>query len=103
MHRQVEIVEASRGGRVAVLDGYIFYKNKDTKSGIRWACSKRKTSKCLACVSYSERNVVRFDHDHSHPPNLGEVESMRLKANTRKRSRDETLPVQVIYEQEKVN
>lgn len=99
----VKYVEGARGCRVAVLDGFSYHKSKSVKAGVKLVCSKRKALKCSASLVVDEDDsVVIPPSEHSHPPNAGDVEARQLKANMRKRARDEATPMHVIYEQEKV-
>ena len=98
----VDYVEGARGHRVVIHDGYIFHKSKTLKSGVKWTCSCRKSATCTVFIILQDDIVVKTEHAHSHPPTPGHIKARQLKASMRKRAREESTPMQVIYEQEKV-
>ena len=55
---------------------------------------------CIFVVS--ERLVVKQKYEHNPTPNVGDIVARRLKADMRKTAREESGPIQVIYQHEKV-
>lgn len=102
---KVEYIEGARGHKVPVLDGYSYHRSKTTAGGtkLKLVCSKRKALKCMAFIFVDDEDtVLETHHEHSHQPTPGEVQTRQLKANMRKRAREEATPMPVVYDQEKV-
>ena len=103
MEVKVTYIEGARGHQVPVLDGYSYYKSKATTKGTKLVCSKRTTMKCGAyLIIDDEGTVLQTMNDHNHQSVPGEVQTRQLKANMRKQAREETTPMPVIYDQEKI-
>lgn len=93
--RKVEYITSSRGTSQVLLDGYVYNKNASRATCQHWACTaKTCRGKCTTVGDYI-RNVT----DHNHPPTNTD-EAMRFISNMRKRAREETTPLQALYNEE---
>ena len=59
--------------------------------------------KCKTFLVVSDDGTVfKAEDSHNYQSNPGDAQARQLRGNMRKRARDETTSVQVIYDQEKV-
>jgi len=93
--RKVQYITSSRGTSHVLLDGYVYNKNATRATCQHWACTaKTCRGRCTTVGDYI-RNVT----DHNHPPTNTD-EAMRFISNMQKRAREETTPLQALYNEE---
>ena len=85
-----QLVKTNRGG------GYIYTKIRDGTDFQFWRCKNHKAGCPARATSEGLSVVVRNEHDH--PPNPAEITTQVAIAGMRKRARDESTSINVIYD-----
>lgn len=58
-----------------VVDGFVFYKDKDSDDKTYWKCSLCHKNKCQARISTSEDKILTRTKDHNHSGNAALLEA----------------------------
>ncbi|XP_041377271.1 uncharacterized protein LOC121389688 [Gigantopelta aegis] len=92
--RRIEFVQSQKGSPQVILDGFLFAKNRTRGESVHWRCvTKTCTGKCTTVGEF-----VRNTSEHNHLPSDSNV--ARFISILRKRAREETTPMQQIYNDE---
>ena len=93
-----EFVETSRGGKILHYEGYIYLKIRDGKDGfVFWRCQQHRNG-CVARAT-SEGTSVIVRREHNHPRVAATMQADRVVSKMRKRAREETTPMNQIYDE----
>ena len=55
---QLNFIESNRGGKLAVVNGFIFTLKQRTKTNTHWRCSSYKSLKCPATIKTYGNELV---------------------------------------------
>ena len=92
-----QFIDTNRGGKQLHLEGYIYTKIRDGANGFQfWRCQNHKAGCPARATSEGRSVVVRKEHDH--PPNPAQTTTQLAIAGMRKRAREESTSVNVIYD-----
>ncbi len=91
-----QLVKTNRGGKNLQFEGYIYTKIRDGTDFQFWRCKNHKAGCPARATSEGLSVVVRNEHDH--PPNPAEITTQVAIAGMRKRARDESTSINVIYD-----
>ena len=92
-----QFVDTNRGGKTLHFEGHIYTKIRDGSNGLRfWRCQNHKAG-CLARAT-SEGSSVIVRREHNHPPNPAQTTTQLAIVGMRKRARDESTSINIIYD-----
>ena len=92
-----QFIETNRGGKNLHFEGYVYTKIRDGANSLQfWRCQNHKAGCPARATSEGSSVVVRWDHDH--PPNLTQSTTSQAIEGMRKRARDESTSINVIYD-----
>ncbi|KAK6183512.1 hypothetical protein SNE40_010982 [Patella caerulea] len=92
--QRVEYVQSQTGIQVFIQEN-TYSKNKVRGQFVHWRCSEKNCSgKCTTSCDF----IVNLTGVHSHPPK--DSSTVRFLSTLRKRTREETTPLQAIYNDE---
>ncbi|XP_046325838.1 uncharacterized protein LOC124110496 [Haliotis rufescens] len=92
--RLVEYVTSARGTQRVIFEGYLFNKNATRQTAQHWRCVIKSCSGKCTTVGDFVRNVS----EHNRPSENSN--RVRFVSNMRKRAREETTPIQQLYNQQ---
>ncbi|XP_067651828.1 uncharacterized protein [Haliotis asinina] len=93
--QRVEYVKSQKGAPQVFLQGHTYTKNKVRGEFVHWRCTVSNCKgKCTTAGDFS----VNVYGEHLHPPR--DSNAVRIISTLRKRAREETTPVQAIYNDE---
>lgn len=102
----MEFVETVRGHRKVLLHGYLYVKQKELANGyISYECEKRRQNKdkqgaCKAKIKVRGDEFILGENQHTHAPEPGRPEMLRVQARIKRRAADtEETPQQIITAQ----
>ena len=90
-------ISTNRGGKNLHFEGYIYTKIRDSQNNFQfWRCQNHKAGCPARATSEGSSVVVRKEHDH--PPNPAQTTTQRAIMGMKKRARDESTSINVIYD-----
>jgi hypothetical protein len=98
----MEYVTSNKGGVKLLFEGFVYVKSKILKSGdVSFECEMRRNSKqCKARLRVSGDSVVGRFNDHTHAPDIGRPEALKIRQSVKRRAVDiEETPQQVITQE----
>ena len=92
-----QFIETNRGGKKLHHEGYVYTQIRESESGRQfWRCESHKAG-CPARATSEGRSVV-VRKEHNHPPNSAQTTMQLAIAGMRKRAREESTSINVIYD-----
>ena len=98
----MEYVTSNKGGVKLLYEGFVYVRSKALKSGdVSFECElRRNTKQCKAKLRVSGDSVIGRYNDHTHAPDIGRPEALRIRQSIKRRSVDtEETPQQVITQE----
>ena len=98
---EVQIIESSRGGKIALLDGHSYNHKQSTINCIHWRCTKYFKLKCRAILKTKNETVIGTKGTHNHECDPGECKAKEVVNQIKRRSQYSTPTVTIsneIYE-----
>ena len=92
-----QFIETNRGGKNLHFEGYVYTKIRDGANSLQFWRSQNHKAGCPAKAT-SEGSSVVVRRDHDHPPNLAQSTTAQAIEGMRKRARDESTSINVIYD-----
>lgn len=72
MASNLRFTETSRGGKKAILDGFLYVRHRTNKNGIEWRCVKRKEcSGMIVTATDEDGSTVHSRKPHTHAADWG--------------------------------
>ena len=93
-----QFVQTHRGRKALLHEGYKYLKICNGKECTFWRCERLKRH-CPARVTTHEGNVRSSRGEHNHPPDLATNKVEIAISNVRKRAREETTTISLIYDE----
>ena len=93
---------SNKGGVKLLYEGFVYVRSKALKSGdVSFECElRRNTKQCKAKLRVSGDSVIGRYNDHTHAPDIGRPEALRIRQSIKRRSVDtEETPQQVITQE----
>ena len=89
MANEIKFVRTSRGGRKAVVNGFLYTKHRTGPDGwTQWHCVRRETCKGRIRICPAETNYAEVN-DHDHVPSFGEAKAAIAVAGLKRRAEEQ--------------
>lgn len=101
----MEYIKSNKGGVKLLYEGFVYVKSKTLKSGdVSFECEMRRNHKqCKARLRVNGDSVVGRYNDHTHAPDIGRAEALKIRQSIKRRAVDtEETPQQVITQEMRI-
>ena len=100
---KMEFVQTIKGKNKLFLNGYLYVKQKNLANGyVSYECEKSRQTKveCKAKIKVRGHEYIVGENQHTHAPEPGRAELLRVKAAIKRRATEtEETPQQIIATQ----
>ena len=101
----MEYIKSNKGGVKLLYEGFVYVKSKTLKSDdVSFECEMRRNHKqCKARLRVNGDSVVGRYNDHTHAPDIGRAEALKIRQSIKRRAVDtEETPQQVITQEMRI-
>ena len=88
---QLNFIESNRGGKLAVVNGFIFTLKQRTKTNTHWRCSSYQSLKCPATIKTYGNELVEEKGEHNHEMESGKSEAKKVVNSLKVQAIENTL------------
>ena len=86
---EVQTIKTNQGKVKIVVNDFLYIKNKNLTTSIRWECVRRRRDNCKATVKTDMNNQnPEIIGDHSHAPSATEVAVTKCRQTRKERARN---------------
>ena len=101
----MEYIKSNKGGVKLLYEGFVYVKSKTLKSDdVSFECEMRRNNKqCKARLRVNGDSVVGRYNYHTHAPDIGRAEALKIRQSIKRRAVDtEETPQQVITQEMRI-